>query len=123
MLISGLSLVTGRVLGEEPGSATVRQRLHAKIKESVALAAPAKPSADRKEGEDAAGSVVVMKPFVVSESKGDRQVELAMAREEQKVKAERFTAVKGGTIYKGNRMEIGSWWAPGAGWSFLKISW
>ena len=125
LLISFLAAVPVR--GEEPGAATVRQKLHAKIMESVPPPPPAKPSGEKKEDEDAAGSVVVMKPFVVSESKSDRNVAAAMARESQKEKEEKFSLAKGGTLYRkdiGNRrIEIGGWWTAGKGWEFLKISW
>ncbi len=52
-----------------------------------------------------------------------RELARLLASEKQRLAAERFTPVKGGTIYKTDRLELGSWWSPDKGWQFLKIKW
>ncbi len=122
-----ISVLAVAVRGEEPGSGTMRQKLRAKIMESVTPPTSAKPSGDKKEDEDVVPAVVVMKPMVVAESKRARDLEAAIARESQKRADEQFSATKGGTIYRkhiGNRrIELGGWFDAAEGWKFLKISW
>ena len=128
---------------EESVSPTVRQKLHAKLIESLPLfqkppedmvraevpAIFARPPAAqefglgdflRKKAED--GSAVVMAPFIVSESTRDLAASIA-----KQTPKEPFSVMKGGTIYSKDigrvRMELGSWWAPHRGWSFLNFSW
>jgi hypothetical protein len=67
--------------------------------------------------------VLVLEPFVVTESRGVRELEKVLADDRQRQEAGRFTATKGGTIYRSERVELGSWWSPLTGWQLLKFKW
>lgn len=110
------------IRGEEPGAA-MHQKLRARIIESLPPARPATDPVETGRADETEGPVVVMEPFIVSESGPVRILAAAMARERQKREEERFSAVKGGTIYQRGRVEIGGWWSPTEGWKFLRLSW
>lgn len=55
--------------------------------------------------------------------KGQRKLVKLLASEKQRKKDESFSASKGGTIYRTERLEVGSWWSPQTGWQFIKIKW
>jgi hypothetical protein len=117
LLISVLASVTLR--GTEATVPTVRQKLHAKILESVPPSPSPKPPSETKEIEAPA---VVMKPVVVSESKLIREVAAAIDREEKDRREERFTPLNGGKIYSIGRVQIGGWFSPTEGWTFLRLN-
>jgi hypothetical protein len=117
LLISVLTSVA--VHGAEGRSPTVREKLHAKIMESVSPPPPPKPSTDQKQ---AVELPVMMKPVIVSDSKLIRAVAAAIEREEQDRREEQFSALNGGKIYSIGRLQIGGWWLPGEGWTFLRFN-
>lgn len=119
LLITALAAVTVR--GDEASAPTMRQKLHAKILESAPAPAPPKPSVDQKDDEEAVPTVV-MKPVIVSESKLVREVTAALDREKQNRQEERFSPLQGGKIANLGPMQLGSWWAPGKGWTFLRLN-
>ena len=99
----------------------MRQKLHARIMESVSSPASPKPSVNQKEDE-AAAPPVVMKPVIVSESKLLREVTAALDREKQNRQEEGFSPLQGGKIANLGPMQLGSWWTPGEGWTFLRLN-
>jgi hypothetical protein len=117
LLISVLMSVAGR--GAEESALTMRGKLHARIMEIVPSPPPPKPSSDQNE---AAESPVVMKPVIVSESKVIRAVTASIEREEQNRREEQFSPLNGGKIYSIGRLQIGGWWLPGEGWTFLRFN-
>lgn len=119
LLITALAAVTVR--GEEASVPTIRQKLHAKIMESAPPPAPPKPPADQKDDE-AAVPPVVMKPLVVSESKLVREVTAALDPKKQNRQEERFSPLAGGKIANLGPMQLGGWWTPGEGWTFLRLN-
>ena len=119
LLITALAAVTVR--GDEASAPTMRQKLHAKIMESAPATAPPKPSDDQK-GDEEAVPPVVMRPVIVSESKLVREVTAALDREKQNRQEERFSPLKGGKIANLGPMQLGSWFAPGEGWTFLRLN-
>lgn len=118
LLISVLTTSVA-VHGAEGRSPTVREKLHAKIMESVPPPPPLKPSTDQKQ---AVELPVMMKPVIVSDSKLIRAVAAAIEREEQDRREEQFSALNGGKIYSIGRLQIGGWWLPGEGWTFLRFN-
>lgn len=108
--------------GEEARPESVREKLKAKILESVPLP-PARKPAGAKTSEH---PIIMMKPVVVE---APRAIDLgaALARDAQKKEEEKFSPLKGGTIYTKDfgrvRAELGGWWSPTQGWSFLRFSW
>src|SRR5262245_29114405 len=117
LVIYALTLVAGR--GAEANAATMREKLQAKILESLPPPPPPKPAAEQKVAVEPA---VVMKPLVVSESKLIRDVTAAIDREEQNRREEPFSVLDGGKIYNIGRLRIGSWWSPEEGWTFLRLN-
>ena len=117
LLISVLTSVA--VSGSEASAPSVREKLHAKIMESVPPPAPPKPSTEQKE---AVESPVTMKPVIVSDSKLMRAVAAAIEREEKDRREEQFSALNGGKIYSIGRVQIGGWWSAGEGWTFLRLN-
>jgi hypothetical protein len=117
LLISVLTSVASR--GAEANAPTVRQKLQVKIMESIPAPALSKPTTDQKE---VAASPVMMKPVVVSDSKLIRAVTAAIDREEKDQREERFSALDGGKIFSIGRLQVGGWWSPGEGWTFLRLN-
>ena len=115
------ALAAGTVQGEEASGPTMRQKLHAKIMESAPPSAPPKPSADLKNDGEAVPAVA-MKPMVVSESKVVREVTAALEREKQNRQEERFSPMDGGKIVSIGRLQVGGWWDPSEGWTFLRLN-
>lgn len=113
------------VRGEEPDPPSAREKLRAKILASLPPPA-ARPLVSQPVNPAAATPPVMMQPVIVADSNRalDRAA-AAIARKEQQEKAEKFTPIKGGTLYTkeagGYRVTVGSWWNPGQGWSFLHI--
>jgi hypothetical protein len=114
LFLAAIAIATAR--GEQATAETMRQKVHAKIMAAFPLPRPAIPADEKPVTEEPA---ILMKPFVV-ESERDRNLDAAIARQTQK---EPFSATKGGTLYGTTRAQLGGWWTPGQGWSFLKISW
>jgi hypothetical protein len=114
-----ISIITSLVVRAAKGSApTVREKLRAKILESVPPPPPPKPSIDPK----AVELPVMMTPVIVSDSKLIGAVAAAIEREEQDRREEQFSPLNGGKIYSFGRVQIGSWWSPGEGWTFLRLN-
>jgi len=107
------------VRGEEPVASTVRQKLHAVILASVPPPSP--PPPPTKPAEDSLPAFM-MAPVVVSETNGMRAIIAAIDREKQSRQDEKFTALDGGKIYNIGRVQIGSWYSPGEGWTFLRLN-
>ena len=118
LLLAVLMADTGR--GEETPPSSVREKLRARIVESLPAPAPARPAADKPEP---ASPVLVLEPMVVSESRGVRELGKQLVAEKQRQEAESFSPLKGGTIYRSERLELGGWWTPEGGWHFLKLKW
>ncbi len=105
----------------DAAAVTIREKVRLKIMESLPpLPAPApKPAADEKEKAEGA---VVMKPMVVSESKLIHAVTAAIERQQQDRRDEKFTPLEGGRIATIAGMQVGGWWAPDEGWTFLRLN-
>lgn len=99
---------------------SVRDRLLTRIKETLPP-----PSVEAQTGDktEPAGTVLVLDPIVVSESKGQRELVKLLASEQQRLADEAFGFSKGGTIYRTDRLELGGWYSRKTGWQFLKIKW
>jgi|SRR5687768_7211375 len=119
LLITALAAVTVR--GDEASAPTMRQKLRARIIESVPPPAPPKQSIDQKDGEEAVPAIV-MKPVIVSESKLVQELTAALDREKQNRQEEGFSPLQGGKIANLGPMQLGSWWTPGEGWTFLRLN-
>ncbi len=117
LLLSAV-LFSGFAHGAETSSPAMREKLRARIVET--MPAPAKAAETAPEPD---ASVLVLEPIIVIESRGVRELEKALADDRQRQEAERFTPLKGGTIYRSERLEVGAWWEPGSGWTFLKLKW
>lgn len=114
-------LRAGPVWAEEaPAPLGVRERLRARIIETLPPPPPA-GAADARPAQE--GAVLVLEPMVVTESRGVRELAKALADDKQRQEAERFSVVKGGKFYSSERLDVGSWWSPTTGWTFLKIKW
>jgi hypothetical protein len=98
----------------------VREKLRARIVETLPPPPPAGPTDDKPEQST---PVLVLEPMVVSESRGVRELEKVLADDKQRQEVERFHLAKGGKIYSSERLDLGGWWSPVTGWQFLKIKW
>jgi hypothetical protein len=74
-----------------------------------------------QKSDDEAVPVIMMKPVIVSESRLVREVTAALDREKQNRQEERFSPLKGGKIADLGPMQLGGWWTPGEGWTFLRF--
>lgn len=119
-LLHVIAFAAVTVQGEEAIGPNMRQKLHAKIMESAPPPARPKSSADPKDEE--APPPVVMKPVIVSESKLVREVTAALDREKQNRQEERFAPLEGGKIANLGPMQLGGWWTPDEGWTFLRLN-
>lgn len=113
-------LLAGLMRGQETPSAGMREKLRARIVETLPPAATT-PAEEGKP--EPASEVLVLEPLVVTESRGVRELAKALADARQRQEAGRFTATKGGRIYRSERVELGAWWEPASGWVFLKFKW
>lgn len=122
LLLAAVAAVAAR--GEEARSDTIRQKLHAKLMEAFPTALPEKPVEEKKEDPL---PPILMKAVIVSESQSVRDLTAWVERERRQREAERFNLVDGGTIYRKDlgkvRAEVGGWYSPKQGWSFLRFSW
>jgi hypothetical protein len=115
-----VALTIGPLWAAEPtASPEMTRKLKARLKETVA---PEIAQAI-KETPLAEEPVLVLEPIVVTESRGARELGKQLAAAEERRKAEAFAPAKGGTIYKSDRVVVGSWWDPVKGWTFLKLKW
>lgn len=75
---------------------------------------------------DVSDDVVIMEAFTVVESGERRDLDRVLSEQERRSKEERYTIIKGGTLFKADvgssRIEIGTW-SGGGGLEFLRISW
>jgi hypothetical protein len=120
LIISALTTVL--VHGGETTAPTMRQKLQARIMESVPPAPPPSPSPDPKPGEETVAPPVMMQPVIVSDSKLIRAVTAAIDREEQDRREEQFSPLAGGKIGTLAGMQVGGWWSAGEGWTFLRLN-
>jgi hypothetical protein len=116
LLISVFTAATIR--GEEPTPAPMRQKLHAKILETLPTPPPAKEPTAQNELDL---EIVEIEPLVVTDSPILRQLAAKIESDAQKQKDARFTPIKGGTIYKRGSLEIGTWGGQ-SGLTLLKKS-
>jgi hypothetical protein len=125
LLLAAITMVAAH--GEEARTDSIRQKLHAKIMEAFPTPLPEKPAVEKKPADESAVPPVLMKAVIVSESQSVRDLTAWVERERRQREAEKFSIVDGGTLYRkdfGNkRVEMGGWYSPTGGWSFLKISW
>jgi hypothetical protein len=105
--------------GEEGVSPSLREKMRARILETL----PAPPASTVAEREESEVPVLVLEPVVVTESRGVKKLEKAIAEDRKRQAAEAFSPLKGGKIYSSDRLDIGGWWEPGKGWTFLKLKW
>ncbi|MDQ5977332.1 MAG: hypothetical protein QG602_304 [Verrucomicrobiota bacterium] len=119
LLLSAV-LFAGPVRGAETSSPAMREKLRARIAGTVAPLPATGAAGEKSEAEE---QVLVLEPIVVTESRGVRELAKALADAKERLAAERFTATKGGTIYRSERVEVGSWYSPATGWRFLKFKW
>ena len=97
-------LVAGSLRGEEAPAPSVREKLRARILETL----PPPPSGWPAEAKPASDEpVLVLEPMVVTESKGVRELAKAIKEDEQRQEAERFSVLKGGKIYSSERLDVG----------------
>jgi len=105
--------------GQEVAAPNLREKLRARIVETLPP-----PSSDRPDDKpEQPTPVLVLEPMVVSEFRGVRELEKVLAGDKQRKETERFSVTKGGTLYRSDRVELGSWWSPTTGWQFLKLKW
>ena len=97
----------------------MREKLRVRLGETLPPAA----LTAAEETPDSGPEVLVLEPIVVTESRGVRELEKTLADDRQRQEAQRFTPLKGGTVYRSERVELGAWWEPGSGWTFLKLKW
>ncbi len=116
LLISVFTAST--IHGEEPTPVPMRQKLHAKILETLPLPQPATEPAALSEVAD---DIVEIEPLVVTDSPVLRQLAAKIERDTQKQKDAQFSPIKGGSIYKRGSLEIGTWAGP-SGLTLLKMS-
>lgn len=114
-------LLAGLAPGAETSSPVMREKLRARIVETLPPAAAATSAGPR--AEPAGEPMFVLEPMVVTESKGVRELAKALAEDKQRQAAESFSVLKGGRIYGGERLELGGWWAPATGWQFFRLKW
>lgn len=105
--------------GQETSSPGVREKLRARILETL----PASPTRTVATEAESEGPVLVLEPIVVTESRGAKALEKAIAEDKQRQETERFTPTKGGKIYSSERLDAGIWWEPGKGWVLLRLKW
>lgn len=112
--------------GQEAQTDSVRQKLHAKIMEAFPTPLPEKP-VEEKKADDESVPPILMKAVIVSESQSVRDLTAWVERERRQRETEKFNLVDGGTLYRkdfgGKRLEVGGWYTPKQGWSFMRFSW
>jgi lipoprotein-anchoring transpeptidase ErfK/SrfK len=104
----------------ESGKPRPADEVSALIKQTYPYASAVAQKKEETKEPDA--QVVTMEAFTVVESKRSRELEKKIESENEKMKAEKFSITKGGTIWKKGRVELGAWGARG-GINFFKLSW
>lgn len=132
-----LVLIAAIVRAENLPTHTMRENLHARIMQSssppivtppvpdhtaadVPVFLARMPNGSPTRDKPNEGPIVVLAPFVVSDTKRDRKLEAAVTRQTEH---HSFSPSAGGTIYSNGRVRVGGWWSPTEGWSLLKVSW
>ena len=121
MLLFITALAVASVRGEEASGTNMRQKLQAKIMDSLPPLPPPKPAPERKDNDEAV-PVVVMQPLVVYESRVVREVTAVLEREKQNRQDERFSPLDGGKIARIGPVQVGGWWDANEGWTFLRFN-
>ena len=116
LLISVFTAATIR--GEEPTPALMRQKLHAKILETLP---PPQLEKEPTAQNELDLEIVEIEPLVVTDSPVLRHLAAKIESDTQKLKDAQFSPIKGGTIYKNSRFEIGTW-GDRSGLTLLKMS-
>ena len=111
-------LLASLAQGQDTPPAGMREKIRARIIETLPPPSPRQPEAPSREG-----PVLVLKKMVISEDRAVRELEKALADDRRRKEAAHFTATRGGTLYRSERLEVGSWWSPTTGWQFLKFKW
>lgn len=120
VVVAAVASLPQTTCGQESVNPSPAHRVSALIKHANPYApATVQKNEETKEPEP---GVVTMERFTVVESMRARQFEQKIERDNEKRRAEKFSIIKGGTIWKKGRIEIGGWGAPG-GINFLKYSW
>jgi hypothetical protein len=113
-----VSIVTsGWLRGADAGGLTMREKLHAKILETVPLPPAPTPAAVKNEE---AAPVIMMQPVIVSDTKLIRAVTAAIDQAAEDRREEKFSPLAGGKIGTVAGMQVGGWWSPAEGWTFLR---
>ncbi|MBS0630416.1 MAG: hypothetical protein JSS11_00770 [Verrucomicrobia bacterium] len=121
-----VALAAGPVYGEEPPQ-TLSEKVRARLFETAPPPASVvvRPGPVKKPDPVAeSDEVVVLHPMIVRAPFAQREFDAFMERQEKRAAAERFTLIKGGTIYqsKDGRFQVGAWGELG-GWALLKFKW
>jgi hypothetical protein len=122
--IALLALLPVLASAENNGKRTVAQEAVAKIRRAFPY--DAATSQTNQEAKRSDNDVVAMEAFTVSASLAPRNLREEIDRGAQKMRAEHFSIIQGGAIFKMDigraRIEFGTWYA-GAGLNILRISW
>lgn len=102
-------------------SPSVREKLRARILETLPPAPVTRAEEEKREPDSE--PVLVLEPIVVTESRGARELAKALTEEKQRQETEAFSLLKGGKIYRSERLDVGAWWSPTTGWTFLRLKW
>ncbi len=95
----------------------MRQKVLMSLLESV----PPPPSESKSENKKTPDDEVVeLEPMQVTGARDLRALSEKIDRESQRLKNENFSIIKGGTIYRAGRIEIGTWGDP-SGLTLLKL--
>lgn len=119
LALSFLASVTLRA-AEDATDISIREKLRAKLRETIPPPPPPAPKPPTETKEELETSPILLKPVVVRESKFIERVTAAMDQAERDRKEQQFSPLNGGTIGTVAGMQVGSWWAPGEGWTFLR---
>lgn len=94
--------------GESDGSKrTVAQESLALLKQTASYPPPSGQRTEDKS--DSRNEIIKMEPFMVAESRTQRDFTRMMQGASKKQKEEEFSPQKGGTLYRSDRMEAGLW--------------
>lgn len=107
---------------EDATEVSIREKLRARLRESIPPPAPSPPKPPSPSPDEAETPPILLKPVVATESKLIERVTAALDQAEQDRREQQFSAFNGGTIGTIGPMKVGSWWAPGEGWSFLRLN-
>jgi hypothetical protein len=108
------------VRADESSAVSMRRKLHAQIVASLPTPRPAAEALDIPALDTLDDELVEIEPLIVVDSPVLRQLAAKIERDRQTIKDAQFSPVKGGTIYKNTRFEIGTWADP-AGLTLFKM--